>query len=60
MSLMTILEIIKIIENFAPQSLSEAWDNCGLLIGNQSTNIKKVLVSLENEREIAPPQLLIY
>ena len=39
--------IANMIEELAPKKLAEAWDNVGLLIGDGSTKVKKVLVCLD-------------
>ena len=39
--------IANMIEELAPKKLAEAWDNVGLLIGDVSTKVKKVLVCLD-------------
>lgn len=40
-------DILKILENFAPYSLAENWDNCGLLIGDQEAEVTKVICALD-------------
>ena len=40
-------EIVKIIENFCPESFAYDWDNIGLLIGDGEKNVKKVFVTLD-------------
>ena len=35
------------IDKLAPFSLAEPWDNCGLLVGDASSTVGKVLVALE-------------
>ena len=44
---MTVAWIIDKIESWAPTIWAEAWDNVGLLIGDTSQEIKKVLVALD-------------
>ncbi len=44
---MKIAEIIEIIENFAPLSYQESYDNAGLLVGNKTNNCTGVLVCLD-------------
>lgn len=44
---MKIGEITSYLESFAPISSSESYDNCGLIVGNKSTEITSVLVSLD-------------
>ncbi len=44
---MKIKEIIKHIEEFAPLSLQESYDNAGLIIGNADRNINQALICLD-------------
>ncbi len=44
---MQIKEIIHYLEKVAPRSLQESYDNSGLLVGNASNELTKVLVSLD-------------
>jgi dinuclear metal center YbgI/SA1388 family protein len=44
---MIIKDIIKIIEDFAPLSLQESYDNSGLLIGDYDQNTDGALISLD-------------
>ena len=43
----TISELIAHLENLAPRSMQESYDNSGLLIGNKNAAITGVLVSLD-------------
>lgn len=40
-------DIVKIIEDFAPLSLSYEWDNSGLIIGDKEKEVKKVYITLD-------------
>lgn len=44
---MKIDKILKTLEDFAPYSLAESWDNNGLLIGDRNMDIDKILLSLD-------------
>jgi len=44
---MTIKNIIQVIEKIAPLTYAEEWDNVGLLIGDEDTTVKSVLIALE-------------
>lgn len=44
---MKISEVISHLEAWAPPSLQESYDNCGLIVGNPLTDITGVLVSLD-------------
>ncbi|MCL2841567.1 MAG: Nif3-like dinuclear metal center hexameric protein [Defluviitaleaceae bacterium] len=43
----TVNNIIEAMEKWAPLSLAEEWDNCGLLIGDCHAPAKKILVALD-------------
>ncbi|OBZ34001.1 Nif3-like dinuclear metal center hexameric protein [Megasphaera sp. DISK 18] len=43
----TVGEIVKVLNTWAPLSLKESWDNPGLLIGNPDETVDKVLVTLD-------------
>ena len=36
-----------VMERIAPINLAEDWDNCGLLVGDESKKVKKILITLE-------------
>lgn len=40
-------EIISIFEEFAPSNIQESWDNSGLMVGDVSMEVNKVLLSLD-------------
>jgi dinuclear metal center YbgI/SA1388 family protein len=41
------LDILRIIDKFAPFDMAEDWDNVGLLVGDPTSKIKGVLLSLD-------------
>lgn len=43
----TVGEIVKVLNTWAPLELKESWDNPGLLIGNPAEKVDKVLVTLD-------------
>ena len=43
----TVHDILVRLESFAPYSLAEDWDNVGLLVGNRTQEVKKVLCALD-------------
>lgn len=43
----TVQEILSYLEAFAPYELAESWDNCGLMTGNRTQQVKKVLTALD-------------
>lgn len=48
----SIKNIISFTETFAPLKNAMDFDNCGLLIGNKNTKVKKVLVCLDITKEV--------
>jgi dinuclear metal center YbgI/SA1388 family protein len=49
---MLIKEIIECLEQFAPLSLQESYDNCGLIVGSDRTEITQALVTLDCTEEV--------
>ena len=45
-------EIIKVIEDFAPLSIQESWDNCGLCIGSPEDEVTSALIGLDCTEEL--------
>ena len=43
----SVQDICSCIEDFAPLSLQESWDNCGLLVGNPRQTVNKVLLTVD-------------
>lgn len=48
----TIREITSYLESLAPLSTQESYDNCGLLVGDSSTEVENILISLDCTEEI--------
>ena len=46
-------DIIEELEVLAPSKLAESWDNVGLLLGSRKQEVKKVLVALDLNEEVA-------
>lgn len=42
-----VCDVLNFLEELAPYSLAEKWDNCGLLVGNKNDNVKSVLIALD-------------
>ena len=49
---MKVKDIIKVIEDFAPLSVQEGWDNSGLCIGSPEAEVKGVLLALDCTPEL--------
>lgn len=45
-------DIIEHVEGLAPKSLAEAWDNVGLMVGDENADVSKILVALDCRDEI--------
>lgn len=45
--MVTIKDVMIVMEKFAPISLAEDWDNCGLLVGDEKSTVRKLLIALE-------------
>jgi GTP cyclohydrolase I len=44
---MTIANVLEHLEQYAPSDLAQDWDNVGLLVGEQSRLVNKILISLD-------------
>ena len=44
---MKVREVIKVIEDFAPLSIQEGWDNSGLCVGSPDAEVTSVLLGLD-------------
>src|SRR5882757_1030970 len=49
---MKIKDIIEVIEEFAPLSLQEGYDNAGLLTGNKEMEINEAMLCLDATEEV--------
>lgn len=47
-----VIDIVKFIEGFAPQTLAEEWDQVGLMVGSFNQEVKKVLVCLDVTNDV--------
>ena len=45
--MLSVQDICSYIEEFAPLSFQESWDNCGLLVGNPTQTVSKVLLTVD-------------
>ena len=50
--MMVLNDIIKIIEEFAPKNLKEDFDNVGLMVGDKTKEVKRVLLALDCTKEV--------
>lgn len=51
-------EVIAFLENFAPPSLQDSYDNAGLIVGDPSTEITGILVSLDCTEDVIDDAIL--
>ena len=49
---MKVKDIIKVIEDFAPLSIQEGWDNSGLCVGSHEDEVTSVLLALDCTPEL--------
>jgi dinuclear metal center YbgI/SA1388 family protein len=56
---MILSQIAKLLEQLAPLSLQESYDNAGLMVGEPSTNIHKALITLDITDEIMEEAIAI-
>ena len=56
--MMKISEVIKCLEDFAPASLQEDYDNAGLIIGNASDDCKGIITTLDVTEEVIAEAVL--
>ena len=49
---MKVKDIVKVIEDFAPLSVQEGWDNCGLCVGSPEDEVSSVLLALDCTPEL--------
>lgn len=47
-----LIEIYDFIDEIAPFALAQPWDNCGILIGEKSAKISRILVALDVTPEV--------
>jgi putative NIF3 family GTP cyclohydrolase 1 type 2 len=43
----TVREFLKILQQITPESLAEEWDNVGLLVGDPSQPVHRILLALD-------------
>ena len=56
---MVIREITNYLEEIAPLSLQESYDNCGLIIGDFKTEVKGILITLDTTEDIVDEAISI-
>jgi dinuclear metal center YbgI/SA1388 family protein len=49
---MLLRELVQLFEEVAPSSLQESYDNAGLIVGDQDTEVKSALLCLDSTEEI--------
>ncbi|MFM7023709.1 MAG: Nif3-like dinuclear metal center hexameric protein [Flavobacteriales bacterium] len=56
---MIVKDIMKMLEEWAPPSYQESYDNSGLLVGNPQAEVKSVLISLDCTEEVVEEAMAI-
>src|SRR5262245_47567282 len=51
--MLTVADIVRFLEGFAPLSLAESWDNVGLLVGRREQPVSRVMTCLTVTAESA-------
>ncbi len=49
---LTVQDILKILEDFAPVNLAESWDNVGLMVGNPEQRVSSILLGLDPTEDL--------
>ncbi|MCL5735568.1 MAG: Nif3-like dinuclear metal center hexameric protein [Actinobacteria bacterium] len=49
---MFVSELLSMLDELAPFSLAEPWDNCGLLVGDENADANKIILALELTEEV--------
>lgn len=52
MNRLTVESIIELVEELAPLHLAQEWDHCGLQLGDTSSSVERVMISLDITREV--------
>ena len=50
---MLVSQVIEKIEAFAPVRLAGEWDNVGLMVGDRGSEVKKIMLTLDVDLEVA-------
>lgn len=50
---MRLADILVVLDSIAPIKLAEGWDNVGLLVGDPSANVERILVCIDYTPEVA-------
>ena len=51
-SVVTVNDIINLLEEMAPPELAESWDNVGLMLGRRHRPVKRILLALDMTQEV--------
>lgn len=50
--LVTVNEIVELLDELMPQRLAEEWDNVGLMIGRKGKSVRKILLALDLTKDV--------
>ncbi|MBC7959709.1 MAG: Nif3-like dinuclear metal center hexameric protein [Vallitaleaceae bacterium] len=45
-------DVMRVMEQFAPLSLAQDWDNCGLVVGDEVHTVKKIYLAIDPTKEV--------
>ena len=48
---MKVRDIIEVMEQHYPLEIQEEWDKCGLQIGNKNSDVNKIIIALNADRQ---------
>ena len=49
--MMTLKDLLRVLDTIAPFDTAEEWDNVGLMVGDPDSEIRSILVALDPSRE---------
>ena len=53
-SVVTVNDIINLLDEMAPPELAESWDNVGLMLGRRNKPVRKLLLALDLTQATVP------
>ena len=56
--MVTLRDIVEVMEEIAPASLAQDWDNAGLQVGHQAWQVKKIWIALDATEDVVAEAVL--
>ena len=56
---MKVRDIIEVMEQHYPLEIQEEWDKCGLQIGDKNSDVNKIIIALNADRQTLKKLLII-